>query len=213
MKIDDEDTIFVAPPALDTHTVEFPFYGIQNIRNARRLLIGLSANGRNVNLQLNLTEASLNSVIGGCAAAEDEMMAQKAEDQKEASEGPSVHHQSTSGSTTQTATLNVRSNGYPGGFQWAHYWLLREELGTSLLKQGYSIEGNRGRGAIEKLRNMCRDDPPLYNSGLCYSMMTVLGFGAIAKTDADRNGNATLPPVPSGTYYIVILANGTLYLH
>jgi hypothetical protein len=50
MRFDDEDTVFGAPPASDTHHVEFPYYGPQHANDARRLLLGVSANGHNINL-------------------------------------------------------------------------------------------------------------------------------------------------------------------
>ncbi len=95
LRFDNEDTINASPPASDTHHVEIPFFEMEHAGRASRLLIGLSANGYNVYLQLNLGEGGVKDVVQGCIAAKQRLI------DEEVQSGP--------------ATLYVHNGGPPGG--------------------------------------------------------------------------------------------------
>jgi TonB family protein len=81
MRFDDEDTILSDQPASDAHHINFAYYDMEHANHARHLLLGVSASGRSLNLQVNLTDARVKDVIQQCLATEK--MRQNAEAQED----------------------------------------------------------------------------------------------------------------------------------
>jgi TonB family protein len=86
MRFDGDETIESAQQATDTHHIEFGYFDVDHANQAQRLLLGVSGNGHNVNLQLSLNEVRLKNVIQQCVARDKqrEIEFQKAEAQKAA---------------------------------------------------------------------------------------------------------------------------------
>ena len=70
MRFDGDDTIQNAAPATEPHHISFSYFDIARATRARRLILGLSSNGRPIYLQLNLTEPVLGNLVQQCAAVD-----------------------------------------------------------------------------------------------------------------------------------------------
>jgi hypothetical protein len=82
MRFDEDETIFDSTQATDTHHVEFSYYQPDYADSKSRLLIGFSANGQSVTLQLNLREEMLKTVVSACHRLKDQEAQHQLEEDK-----------------------------------------------------------------------------------------------------------------------------------
>ena len=89
-------------------------------------------------------------MIDGCVAAERQVLAEQAEEEKESKDGPSIKHEA-SGTNSSVAVLSVHSRGFGGQkLERGHYWLLRDDPTPDWRRQGINA-----RGMKDQIRENC----------------------------------------------------------
>lgn len=114
------------------------------------------------------------------------------------------------GAPTGNAVLNVVSGfpaqaGAPSPLGGRPYLLLRDNLGTALVKAGAAVPA--GVSPHRAVKEACEQKTPD-----CRKYLLAISADAATGLAADANGKATLPGVPPGTYFLVVSnQNSTIY--
>lgn len=116
--------------------------------------------------------------------------------------GPETNPQIVVRNNTQgnLAVLTVTSAmpGYPNPLGRIPFSLMRDDLSTTLQSSGIQVRA--GSEPPEAFRRVCRANTATCDTRLLRASIT----GAASSQTSDLNGNAILPPVTPGDYYILI---------